>query len=188
MTSGVLETDRLLLCPWSETHTALLARLSSKPDVVRYIGSGIPWAPSTAAEVAARQLEHWREHGFGWRAAIEKATGERVGFMTLNVAGEGTLGLDPSEHEIGWWLDPAAWGRGFAREGGRAMRDEAFGSVHATSVVARIQPENGASIGVASAIGLVFDFSTTGRAAEPVDVYRLTSSTVSSGPGRYSFA
>ncbi len=137
MTSGVLETDRLLLCPWSETHTALLARLSSKPDVVRYIGSGIPWAPSTAAEVAARQLEHWREHGFGWRAAIEKATGERVGFMTLNVAGEGTLGLDPSEHEIGWWLDPAAWGRGFAREGGRAMRDEAFGSVHATSVRAR---------------------------------------------------
>lgn len=188
MTSGALETDRLLLCPWSETHTALLARLSSKPDVVRYIGSGIPWAPSTAAEVAARQLGHWREHGFGWRAAIEKATGERVGFMTLNVAGEGTLGLDPSEHEIGWWLDPAAWGRGFAREGGRAMRDEAFGSLRATSVVARIQPENEASIGVARAVGLGFDFRTTGRSAEPVDVYRLTSSPVSSGPSRPSLA
>ena len=30
--------------------------------------------------------------------------GRTVGLITLNFAGEGTVGLDPGEYEIGWWL------------------------------------------------------------------------------------
>ena len=42
----------------------------------------------------------------------------------------------------------------------------------APSVVARIQPLNGPSIAVATAIGLSLDFRTTGPSGEPVAVYR----------------
>lgn len=140
---------------------------------MRFIGPGEPWTPARADEVAAAQRRHWTEHGFGWRLATEKATNEVVGFMALNFAGEGTVGLDAAEYEMGWWLAPWASGRGFAREGALAMRDEALKALEAPSVVARIQPANARSIAVAEATGLTYDFTTTGKTGEPVVVYRL---------------
>jgi RimJ/RimL family protein N-acetyltransferase len=166
-------TARLRLDPWGEEHTELLVRLSAMPEAMRFIGLGVPWPRAKAEEVAAAQLRHWREHGFGWRAAVEVATGRLAGFMALSFAGEGTAGLDAAEHEIGWWLVPPAWGRGLAREGAQAMRDEAFDVLGAPSVVARIQPANARSIAVARATGLAHDFDTTGRYGEPVAVHRL---------------
>lgn len=168
----VLETDRLVLEPWSARYTGLLLRLSSLEPVVRHVGDGRPWPPRQAREVSEFEAAHWRAHGFGWRAAIERETGGAVGFIALNLLGEGTAGLDPDEHEIGWWLDPGAWGRGLAREGAAALRDEAFERVGAASVVARIQPENAASVRVAEAIGMSFEFETAGGCGERIAVYR----------------
>lgn len=168
-----IETERLRLDPWAHADAALLVRLSSRVPVMRYIGRGTTWSHSEAEQVAAAQRDHWGEHGFGWRVAVEKAKRQLVGFVALNFAGEGTVGLDPSEYELSWWLDPVAWGRGVAREGGRAMRDEAFQKLNAPSVVARMQPDNVASIRVAEALGLAFEFVTTGRMGEPLVIYRL---------------
>jgi RimJ/RimL family protein N-acetyltransferase len=173
MPSQFLETARLRLLPWGEQHSELLVRLASNPDVMRFIGPGTPWSRAKAEQVAAAQCQHWTAHGFGWRPATIKATGDLIGFMALNFVGEGTPGLDAAEYEIGWWLAPQAWGRGFAREGAMAMRDEAFDALNPPSVVARIQPGNGRSIAVAHAAGLTHDLATTDKAGEPVIVYRL---------------
>jgi RimJ/RimL family protein N-acetyltransferase len=169
-----LETPRLRLRRWAETDVALLVHLSSMPSVMRFIRSGALWSAEAAERVASEQLVHWDRHGFAWRTAIDKATGEALGFAALNFAGEGTVGLDPMEFELGWWLDPAAWGHGLARETGAAIRDEAFTRLDAPSVIARIQPGNASSIAVAEAVGLTFDFSTNERTGEAVAVYRLT--------------
>ncbi len=173
MTAAVLETERLRLGRWDAEHAELLVWLSSLPEVMRFIGPGGPWSREWAEQVAERQRRHWAAHGFGWRPATEMATGELVGFVALNFAREGTAGLDPGEYELGWWLAPEASGRGLAREGASAIRDEAFDGLGAPSVVARIQPGNERSIAVAQAIGLTYNFSTTGRSGEPVAVYRL---------------
>ena len=146
-----LETPRLRLTPWAETDAALLARLSSVPSVMRFVGSGELWSAEVAERVATKQQAHWRRHGFGWRTAADKATGEALGFAALNLVGEGTGGLEATELEVGWWLHPAAWGRGLAREAAAAMRDEAFARLDAESVIARIQPGNVRSIVVAEA-------------------------------------
>lgn len=159
--------------PWEERHTELLVRLSSDPDVTRYIGAGVVWPRAQAEAVSAAQQEHWRKHAFGWRGAVEKASGLTVGFLASNFAGIGTTGLDPSEFEIGWWLVPDVWGRGFAAEGAAALVAEAFENLDAPSVVARIQPENAASIRVAASLGLTLHFTSTGRHGEPVAIYRL---------------
>lgn len=117
-----MRTERLLLETWSEAHTRLLIRLSAIADVTRFIGNGETWTPARAQVVAADKRAHRSRHGLGWRAAFELATGEPVGVMAANVVGEGTAGLDPADHEIGWWLDPVAWGRGLrARGRGRAV-------------------------------------------------------------------
>jgi RimJ/RimL family protein N-acetyltransferase len=140
MAPAALETARLLLHPWSEQHTELLVRLSAMPEVMRFVGPGVAWPRAKAEDVAAAQRQHWSEHGFGWRPATDKATGDLVGFMALNFAGEGTVGLDAAEYEIGWWLAPEAWDRGLAREGAQAMRDVAFDALDAPSVIAASSP------------------------------------------------
>jgi RimJ/RimL family protein N-acetyltransferase len=168
----VIETERLALERWDESHAAMLARLGATPSVVRYVGPGEVWSSQKSRQVHHRNIEHWRHYGFGWRAAVEKASGRQVGLIALNFLGEGTEGLDPGEYEIGWWLDPVDHGRGFAREGARALRDEARGRLGAPGLVARIQPPNGPSIAVAEAIGLTLHFRTIGSAGEAVAVYR----------------
>ena len=159
--------------PWSGPHTGLLVELSSDPRVVRHIGTGELWSAALAEEVSQDQRRHWEEHGFGWRACVEKASGEAVGLAALNLLGAGAIGLEATEIEIGWWLKPSVWGRGFAVEGGEAMLAEAFGRLEAPSVVARIQPSNEHSVAVAQALGFIHELTTTGRHRETVEVFRL---------------
>jgi RimJ/RimL family protein N-acetyltransferase len=168
-----LHTERLDLRPWTDADLPMLTELGAMPEVVRYIGEGHPWSPERAAEVAARTLAHWDQHGFGWRVAVLRDTGEAVGFIALNFAGEGTRGLDPGEYEIGWWLAPAVWRRGLGGEGAAAVRDEAFTRVGAPRVIARIQPANVASRRLAEGLGMRVSFETVARADVPVVVYAL---------------
>jgi RimJ/RimL family protein N-acetyltransferase len=166
-----LRTARLHLEPWSDEASDLLGQLARTPAVVRYIGDGRPWSDARIADVVDLAQRHWASNGFGWRLARESGT--PVGFIALGYAGQGA-GIAADEYEIGWWLAPSAWGRGLAREGATAVRDEAFTRVGAPSIVARIQPANAASHAVARAIGLSRESQTRGRAGEPVDVLRLS--------------
>jgi RimJ/RimL family protein N-acetyltransferase len=165
-----LRTDRLTLDPWAEPDFALLGTLARTPAVMRYIGDGTTWTEARIADAAASISEHWRRHSFGWRVA--RVDGSPIGFIALNFAGDGG-GVDPGEYEIGWWLAPSAWGRGLAREGAAAVRDDAFERVGAPSIVARISPANAGSLGVAAAIGLSHETNSIGRGGEPIAVLRL---------------
>lgn len=140
---------------------------------MRYIGAGAPWTAERAAEVAGHAAEHWREHGFGWRVATLAETGAAVGFIALNFAGADS-GIGADEYEIGWWLDPPAWGRGLAREGAAAVRDEAFDRLGAPGIAARVSPRNDASLAVAAGIGMTREDDATGRFGEPIAVLRLS--------------
>jgi len=168
-----LRTDRMTLDPWTESDVKMLSDLARTPAVMRYIGDGTTWTDARIADVGAHVVEHWRRHGFGWRVARVGAV--PVGLIALNFAGEGA-GIDASEYEIGWWLAPSAWGRGLAREGAAAVRDEAFARVGAPSIVARIQPANAGSLAVAAATGLSYESDSVGRGGEPIAVLRLDAS------------
>jgi RimJ/RimL family protein N-acetyltransferase len=165
-----LRTARLTLDPWTESDLKLLGDLARTPAVMRYIGDGTTWTDARIADVAAHIAEHWRRHRFGWRVA--RMDGAPVGFIALNFAGQGG-GVDADEYEIGWWLAPSAWGRGLAREGATAVRDEAFERVGAPSILARISPANAGSLAVAGAIGLLNERQSIGRGGEPIAVLRL---------------
>jgi RimJ/RimL family protein N-acetyltransferase len=167
-----LETQRLLLRPWTLEDVKLVSALSSNPRVTRYIGDGHTWTALKAITVSDRALAHWREHSFGWRVIIELATGSEIGLIALNRMGDGTAGLDPDEHEIGWWVAPDRWGHGFATEAARAAAADAFDSVGAPHLTARILPANTGSIRVASAIGMEFELNTVAQPGVTVAIYR----------------
>jgi RimJ/RimL family protein N-acetyltransferase len=100
-----------LLERWNEHHRHEFAKLAANPRVMRYIGDGRIWNRVRSDEVFTLQLEHWSEHGFGWRSAIQRTTGSWIGFIALNFTGPEATEIPASEVEIGWWLDPAVWGR-----------------------------------------------------------------------------
>jgi RimJ/RimL family protein N-acetyltransferase len=170
-----LVTERLRLDPWAPSDAKLLADLARTPAVMRHIGDGTTWTDARIHDVAAHVVSHWSDHGFGWRVA-RLHDGTAIGLIALNFAGEGA-GVDAREYEIGWWLAPSAWGRGLAREGAAAVRDEAFQRVGAPSILARIAPANAGSLAVAAAIGLLHESESTGRGGETIAVLRLTAET-----------
>ena len=169
----VIETERLHLERWSDAHLEPLVRMCGDPEVMRFIGDGSIWSPERAAETHERKLLLWVERGYGWRAALDRADGSWVGIAALQPVGEGVEGVDPEEVEIGWWIEPALWGHGYATEAARPLLDEAFGRVGLERVVARIQPANLASAGVARKLGLRHDRTTQGARGESIDIYLL---------------
>jgi RimJ/RimL family protein N-acetyltransferase len=80
---------------------------------MQYLGASLD-----AAQVIARANDHWDEHGFGPLAVEDTDTGRLVGRSGL--AYHRMWKEDP---EVGWWVDPAWWGRGIATEAGaRSVR------------------------------------------------------------------
>ena len=143
------------------------------PEIVRHVGDGEPWARRRALDRSAALVAHWEDHGFGWYAATETATGAAVGLFSMNFAGDATAGIDPGDYEIGWWVDPAVWRRGFAREGAAAVLQAVFARPGAGSVIARIRPANVASIRVVDGLGGRLEQELTDHLGLPVQVYRV---------------
>ena len=168
-----LETQRLLLEPWHERHRAVWRRICRDPEVMRYIATGEIWEADKADEVFDSALSHWQERGFGWRSALDKASGDWLGFVGLNRVGPGTEGVAPDEVEIGWWMTRAVWGRGYADEGATCIRDEGFERVGLDRMIVRFQPANVASRRVSEKIGMHFERNTTGRSGEALSIYAL---------------
>ncbi len=168
-----LITPRLLLRPWTATDLAMLARLAADAQVVRWVADGAPWSPERAAQSHERVLAHWAAHGFGWRVLQPRDQSPAIGLLALNFAPEGTPGVRPEEFEIGWWLDPAAWGHGYGAEAAAAVRDDAFSRLRAPHIIARIRPPNRASRRLAEAIGMAVAFETVDSSGIPVVIYRI---------------
>jgi RimJ/RimL family protein N-acetyltransferase len=171
--STTLETERLVLRPWTADDVGLLLRLSKDPRVTRYIGGGEVWPAQKALDTSDRVVAHWHEHHFGWRVAVSKLTGEEIGFIALDLTRPDTEGVAPGEHELGWWLDPSYWGHGYASEGAAIVRDDAFERLQAPFLTGRVRPENTGSVGVMKKLGMKLAYEVTATAGFTISVYRL---------------
>ena len=168
-----LVTERLVLEPWEEGRRSDLTRLATIPEVVRYIGDGEIWNSERANEVFDRNIRHWREHGFGWRSALDRETGTWLGFLGLNYVPGDAVDSSVADVEIGWWLLPHAWGRGLATEGALAVRDESFERVGLDRIVGRYDPRNVASGRIMEKLGMRHERDSVTKYGGPVRIYAL---------------
>lgn len=168
-----LETSRLILEPWSEADREPFAELTTNPEVMRYIGDGATWSIEQTSDVFERQLQHWADHGFGWRSAIQKATSRRIGFVAMNHVGPEATEITKEEVEIGWWLHPSVWRQGLAKEGAFAVRDEAFERIGLERLIGRYQPPNVGSGRIMNALGMTFERDAIGRHGDAVRIFVL---------------
>ncbi|MFN2470142.1 MAG: GNAT family N-acetyltransferase [Gaiellaceae bacterium] len=145
-----LETERLRLRRWRDDDLADLARINADPEFTRYL---TPDGSPISAEQSAGQLErfrrHWDEWGFGVWAVEERGASHFVG--RVGVQYHRLWADDP---EVGWGLDPAVWGRGYATEAGAATIEHAFAKLSVERLVSIVHPDNSPSIRVQERLGI----------------------------------
>ncbi|MFE2064915.1 GNAT family N-acetyltransferase [Streptomyces sp. NPDC059467] len=120
-----LETPRLALRRFTADDADLLIELDSDPAVMRYLTGGTPTPPEIVRErYLPNILANYAKWGgdLGLFAAHEKDGGAFIGWFILRPEPEGPL----DEVELGYRLRQAAWGRGYATEGSRALLGKAF--------------------------------------------------------------
>jgi RimJ/RimL family protein N-acetyltransferase len=146
-----VRTERLLLRPIDAVGDVdAIHAYASREDVCRYI----PWTPKTREDVVAwlprRETTTIPAPGAGASLAITLAgTGELVGDVILIWASE--------EHrtgELGYVVNPAYAGHGYATEAARAMLAMAFERLGLRRMVARVDARNPASAAVLRKVGM----------------------------------
>ena len=148
-TGTFLETDRLILRRFSDADAELLVGLDSDPDVTFFITGGVPEFSESILRHWLTEYERWAAYGT-W-AVIEKETDDFIGWFHLRPED----GRD-EEPELGYRLKRAAWGKGYATEGSRALIDKAFAELGAARVFACAMAINAASRRVMEKSGLRF--------------------------------
>lgn len=149
----VLQTDRLLLRRFTNDDVDALVELDSDPEVTHFITNGEA-TPRAEVEqsVLPRFLWYYDTYpGYGFWAVIEKATGDFIGWFHLRPNPDHPI---PDEPELGYRLRRAAWGRGYATEGSRALVDRAFAELGASRVFAETMAVNVASRRVMEKAGM----------------------------------
>lgn len=149
-----LETDRLVLRPATAADAPDLLALDNDPAVMRYINGG---RPTSAEHIRDRTLprllhDHAGTGTRGYWIAQEKDTGAFLGWFELRPLTD----HDPAVVELGYRLNRAAWGRGYATEGARALVDKGFTDLGVQRVTANTMAVNTGSRRVMEKAGLTF--------------------------------
>jgi len=144
----ILETERLILRYQQASDVAFLVDLWADPNVTRYMGGprDRDWLQSvfekTAQDPYAERYDLW--------PVIEKETGRAVGYCgLLDKEVEGR-----PEIELTYIMASSAWGKGYATELARALKQYAFEEMGISRLIALIEPENTASERVAVKIDM----------------------------------
>lgn len=165
----VLRTERLVLRPWSPDDAPAALRVYGAESVTRWLAPALPRV-SSVAEVRDL-LSAWvttPPPAPGGRWAVTSADdGTVLGGVALL-----TLPPDHDDLEIGWQLDPAHWGRGYAAEAGRAVARQAFGS-GVEELFAVVRPRNERGARTATSIGMEWVGETEKYYDLRLQVYRL---------------
>ena len=162
-----LETDRLMLRRFTEADVGNLFDLDSDPEVMRFLTGGKPTPRDVIRNETLPRILHYYERyeGFGYWAAIEKFTGQFLGWLEFRPPEGG----NPGEVELGYRLRKSAWGKGYATEGSRALIRKGFTELGVRCVVAQTMAVNMASRRVMEKAGLTLERTFHKEWPEPIE-------------------
>lgn len=152
-TQVILETERLTLRRLLPGDLDDLYALYRDPDIRRYFPDGTLTYDETQAELEWFLNGHPRRPELGLWATIYRPNGRfigRCGLLPWTIDGQ-------DEVEIAYLLAKEYWGQGLGTEAARGIRDYAFEKLGLSRLICLIDADNGASIKVATNIGMQFE-------------------------------
>jgi RimJ/RimL family protein N-acetyltransferase len=170
-----LETERLVLRKPQLDDAAALEPLLRDPEVMRFLG-GVTDEP--AQDVIERWRQRWTANGVGHfflRRRDDDSFVGRTGYVVWDTrVWRNTIVSEAEGHaqpELGWALVRGHWGRGYATEAARAVRD--WGRSHAGvgHLISLIDPDNLASQRVAARLDCKVGGAVVLESGLPCDVW-----------------
>jgi RimJ/RimL family protein N-acetyltransferase len=154
-----LRTERLLLRLPRLEDAAEAAGMLGDPEVMRFLG-GETVPAEAAPAVVEKWIARWEDNGCGPFSIVRLEDGRwlgRSGILVWDVrTWTHTTFANAGEHaqpELGWALAHEHWGRGYATEAVRAVREWAYGELDVRRLVSVIRPDNIRSRRLAERLG-----------------------------------
>ncbi|MHB2023524.1 MAG: GNAT family N-acetyltransferase [Mycobacteriales bacterium] len=145
-----LRTARLRLRPFTDADADALFALHSSAHVLRYWDSP-PWSERARADSFIATCQRLADEGTGARVAIDRDfDGAFIGWCALTRWNPGYRSAS-----LGYCLDDAAWGQGYATEAARSLLAWAFDTLDLNRVQAETDTRNLASARVLEKLGFV---------------------------------
>jgi RimJ/RimL family protein N-acetyltransferase len=146
-----LETERLVLRPFEEGDLEDVYAMQSDAEVARWLYD----EPRTLEETRAHLARKIAATGFAaegdWLSAavVERESGQCIGDLALHWVSE-----QHKTGEIGFIVNPAHQGRGYATEAARAVLAWGFDGMGFHRIIGRLEARNTASARVLEKLGM----------------------------------
>ncbi|MEH2222123.1 GNAT family N-acetyltransferase [Nostoc sp.] len=158
----LLETERLILCQLTEADADNLFELDNDPEVVRLttnLGQPTPYSIITT-EFLPEVFQYYQKYNnYGYWGVIEKSSKAFIGWFLfkpiIHASYFNPQFVNANDIELGYRLRKAAWGKGYATEGSKALIKKGFHE-GVERIVAVAFAANLASIRVMEKVGLTF--------------------------------
>jgi RimJ/RimL family protein N-acetyltransferase len=146
----MIQTPRLKLRQWQAADHAPFAAMNANPIVMEFFPALLTTEQSNAMAdtIQAKMVRQ----GWGLWAVEILESGAFAGFVGLNEPGY-PLPFAPCI-EVGWRLDKAFWGKGYATEAGNAALEFAFNTLELAEVVSFTAVLNQRSQAVMQRLGM----------------------------------
>lgn len=167
-TPPTIETERLILRPFTPDDLHDFSLICADPEVMRFIGMGKTLDRETVEQQMISWISLYPEQGFGLLALTLKDTKRLIGFCGLlqqTVDGKSYI-------ELGYRLERDSWNKGIATEAAKSIKDDARKRLKIPYLISIIHIENFASKSVAQKIGMTL-MKRTDFKGIPVDIFYL---------------
>lgn len=148
----VIETERLILRPFTLDDAEGSWRLSQDEEVMKFLGGIDTGTVEEHREMLKKApIGDYEKYGFGRFAMIDKITQEYIGFTGLKYIEE----LD--EVDLGYRISSKYWRKGYSYEAALPSLDFGFNELGLERIIALANPDNVASTGLMKKLGFVYE-------------------------------
>ncbi|BAO55183.1 GNAT family N-acetyltransferase [Nonlabens marinus] len=168
----LLETERLLLRPYSIQNAAALYQLNNDTEVMKYTGdvgyASIADAEKYIKDYLLNPLGQLLKYNMGRLAVLDKDTGEFLGFCGIKTHETSQI------TDIGYRFMREHWGKGYATEASEKVLEFGFEHHQKEQIIAHVHEHNYGSQRVAEKLGFHLDHRFLWDGLLPGRYYKLT--------------
>lgn len=151
-----LETNRLILRPWTEADAEVLYGFARDPDV----GPAAGWPPHTSIENSRDIIKNVLSKPETYAVCLKDGT--PIGSIGLHLNGSTDMTDRDDECELGYWIGKPFWGQGLIPEAASELLRHAFETLGMRAVWCGYYEGNEKSRKVQEKLGFVYHHKTEG--------------------------
>ena len=170
---NTIKTERLVLRELIPDDAGKMFELDSNPEVHKYLGNNTIQNIEQAKEVIKIIRQQYLDNEIGRWAAIEKSSGEFIGWSGLKFITE-PKNNHVNFYDVGYRLIPKYWGKGYATESAKAWLDYGFTKMNLKEIIGTCHEENKASRRALEKCGLKFVEKFLYKNELPCDWLKIT--------------